>query len=129
MIAESYQRRPGVRLGRGLEAMRLGDLRAPSLDRRLEGYPEAVRAVGIFDRKEEKYSTYGRCRDCRFVEVCSVCPVSILHIPGNTDPHRVPDLPCAVNLVLLTCLEGFLGATRAGQRSAGIEEAEDHADA
>lgn len=115
MLAESYQRLPCGSLGERLHSMRLGDLRAPELGSQLEHFPDAVRSVEIFDRKQDKRSSYGRCGDCRFVEVCSVCPVSILHIPGNTDPNRVPDLPCAVNLVLLTCLEGFLSATQAGQ--------------
>ena len=117
MLAESYQRRLDGPLARRLDAMRLGDLRAPELGRRLGSYPDAVREAEIFDRKEDKHSSYGRCGDCRFVEVCSVCPVSILHIPGNADPDRVPDLPCAVNLVLLTCLEAFVGATRPDQES------------
>ena len=88
--------------------MRLGDLRDPELGRRLDEYPAAVRAAGIFDNKQDKYSSYLKCGSCRFLHQCSICPVAICHIPGNTDPNRVPDLPCALNLAVLAARELFL---------------------
>jgi hypothetical protein len=36
-----------------------------------------------------------------------VCPTSIGHIPGNTDPDRVPDNLCAYNLVSLAYKDRF----------------------
>ena len=68
---------------------------------------ERARAAGIFHDKEEKHSSYGRCADCRHIATCGVCPASIGHIPGNTDPHRVPDLICAFNLVASKYRERF----------------------
>jgi sulfatase maturation enzyme AslB (radical SAM superfamily) len=113
MFAESYQRFPNGMLRQCLEPMRLGDIRARDFDERLEAYPAAAAAANIFTDKEEKYSSYRTCRGCLFVHQCSVCPVSIGHIPGNTDPNRVPDLQCAFNLAVLTAREKFLEATRA----------------
>ena len=111
LFAESFQTIPDGMLKHGLEPMRLGDIRAPSLGTRLEGYPAAARAAGIFTGKHEKYSSYRRCEGCPCLQSCSVCPVSIGHLPGNSDPQRVPDLQCAFNLVVLTARERFLEAT------------------
>jgi sulfatase maturation enzyme AslB (radical SAM superfamily) len=112
LFAESFQTIPDGMLRDCLAPMRLGDLRAPGFGRRIEGYPAAARAAGIFTDKPEKYSSYRRCEGCRYLGACSVCPVSIGHIPGNTDPHRVPDLQCAFNLAVLTARERFLEATQ-----------------
>ena len=38
--------------------------------------------------REGKYSSYGRCAQCRYLADCTVCPLSIAHIPGNTDPRN-----------------------------------------
>jgi hypothetical protein len=112
LFAESYQTIQEGMLKDCLAPMRLGDIRAASLGRRLEEYPAAARGAGIFSNKQDKYSSYGRCGECRHIEACGVCPVSIGHIPGNTDPHRVPDLQCAFNLAVLTARERFLEATQ-----------------
>jgi hypothetical protein len=98
-LAESVQEFPFTFLKSRAASMRLGDLRDPSLPARLAKFPEVVRAAGIFSNKRKKYSSYGRCGDCRHLGDCMVCPVSIGHAPGNTDIHRVPDLPCAFQLV------------------------------
>jgi sulfatase maturation enzyme AslB (radical SAM superfamily) len=107
MFADSYQKFTTPFLRTRLEAMRMGDLRDPRLPERLAAYPAAARAAGIFDDKQDKYSSYGRCGECRFLATCGVCPVSIGHQPGNTDPHRVPDYQCAYNLVSLKYRERF----------------------
>jgi sulfatase maturation enzyme AslB (radical SAM superfamily) len=101
MFAESYQTFPGAFLRTRLQAMRMGDVRSPDLSRRLTVYPETARAAGIFHDKRDKYSSYQRCGVCRFLESCSVCPVSSGHVPGNSDPNRIPDFQCAYNLVSL----------------------------
>jgi sulfatase maturation enzyme AslB (radical SAM superfamily) len=119
MLAESYQTFPDGLLRHCLPPMRLGDLRAPGIGTRLEGYPAAARAAGIFTGKQEKYSSYRSCEGCRYLHACSVCPVSIGHIPGNTDPRRVPDLQCAYNLVVLTARERFLEATESPRATTG----------
>ncbi len=107
MFVDSYQTFPTEFLRTRLDAMRMGGLRDPQLPRRMAAYPAAARAAAIFDDKQDKYSSYGRCGECRFLGSCTVCPVSIGHQPGNTDPHRVPDFQCAYNLVSLKYRERF----------------------
>jgi uncharacterized protein len=106
-FADSYQRVPSDFLKSRFEAMRMGDVRDEALPRRLALYPEAARAAGIFNGKHHKRSSYARCGECRYLHECSVCPTSIGHIPGNTDPHRVPDNLCAYNLVSLAYRDRF----------------------
>ncbi len=107
MFVDSYQKFPTKFLRTRLEAMRMGDLRDPQLGQRLAAYPAAARAAGIFHDKQDKYSSYGRCGECRYLGTCGVCPVSIGHQPGNTDPHRIPDFQCAYNLVALKYRDRF----------------------
>jgi hypothetical protein len=107
MFVDSYQKFPTAFLRKRLDAMRMGDLRDPDLPQRMSAYPVAAREAGIFHNKQDMYSTYGRCGECRFLSECSLCPVSIGHQPGNTDPHRIPDFQCAYNLVSLKYRERF----------------------
>ena len=107
LLAESYQEPPDGPLGSTLAKLGLGSVDSPELEQRLSAFPADVRTATVFDRKLHKHSTYGRCAECRFVGACGICPVAIAHIPGNTDPHRVSDLQCAFNRVLLSCLEHF----------------------
>ena len=51
----------------------------------------------VFLCRSKKWSSAGPCRECEFVAGCFVCPVSIAHIPGSADPHRIPDNQCAFN--------------------------------
>lgn len=57
--------------------------------------------------RRDRYSSYGRCRDCEFVDECLVCPVASANIPGNTDPRRVPDSGCAFNRIVAACRRRF----------------------
>jgi len=100
-FAESYQKPASPFLRSGVVSMWLGDFRDPDFAGRLARYPQAARGLGIFHDKERKHSSFGRCADCRFAKACSVCPASIGHIPGNADPHRVPDFVCAFNRTAL----------------------------
>lgn len=107
MFAESYQVFPTAFLRTRLEAMRMGRVDDAAFPARLGAYPAAARAAELFHGKREKYSTYGACRDCRYLESCGVCPVSIGHQPGNEDPRRIPDFLCAWNLVSQKYRERF----------------------
>jgi sulfatase maturation enzyme AslB (radical SAM superfamily) len=84
-----------------IQDMRIGDLRAPDFQKRYRLFAGAVKRAEIFHHKEEKYSGYGRCGDCRFLGACAICPMSIGNLPGNRDPRRIPDFACAFNLVAL----------------------------
>lgn len=99
MFADSFQKFSSEFLRSKLDGMRMGDLRAPGFSERLSMYPAAAHSTGLFDSKQDKYSSYGRCGECRYLRTCTVCPVSIGNIPGNNDPRRVPDFLCAYNLV------------------------------
>ena len=107
MFTESYQVFPTEFLKSRLEAMRMGHVQAADLADRFKAYPRAARKARIFDDKQDKYSSYGRCGECRFLSTCAVCPVSIGHQPGNEDPRRVPDFLCAYNLVSLKYRQQF----------------------
>jgi sulfatase maturation enzyme AslB (radical SAM superfamily) len=106
-FAESYQRLPSDLLKSRLDPMRMGHVRDEAFPRRLALYPEAARAAGLFHDKQNKHSAYGRCGECRHLAECGVCPTSTGHIPGNTDPDRIPDNMCAYNLVSLAYKERF----------------------
>ena len=106
-FVESYQTFPTMFLRSRVEAMRLGDIRDPTFETRLRMFPDAVRSAEIFDHKEQKYSSYARCGDCKFIADCDVCPMSIGRIEGESDPRRIPDFNCAYNLVSLKYREKF----------------------
>jgi len=94
LLVTSYQKTSGS-LAPRLNDLGMGDFRSADFPRRYEAFSAAARSAEIFHHRERKHSSYGRCGDCRFLTTCSVCPVSITTIPGNTDPHRVPDFACA----------------------------------
>jgi MoaA/NifB/PqqE/SkfB family radical SAM enzyme len=98
-FVDSYQRWSTPFLRESLEPLRLGPLSDPGLDRRLAAFPAALERSGLFHGRERKYSSYGRCAECPLRERCCICPVSIAHVPGNADPHRMPDFPCAFQRV------------------------------
>jgi hypothetical protein len=80
MFARSFQKFPSEFLKSRLHAIEMGDVRAPELASRLAAYPEAVRRVEIFDDKQDNYSSYGRCRDCRFLAPDFLCAFSLVSL-------------------------------------------------
>ncbi len=81
------------------DTLRMGRVDDPGFGERYARFPEIIRRTEFFHHKEQKYSTYGRCADCECLPECSLCPGSILQIPGNADPHRVSDFCCAYQQV------------------------------
>ena len=104
---ESLQRFPGEMLEPRLAPLRLGRVGSADFARRLASLPNAVAAVDMFNQRERKHSSYGLCGDCRFLRDCRVCPISIGHLPGNLDPHRIPDFHCAYSRISLAAREEF----------------------
>lgn len=98
LFAPSLQDSPSDFFRRQVAGLCFGDLNdgKPTPQRRA-----AVVPGPIFSGRLQKYSSFGRCGECEFVEDCHVCPVSIAHIPANTDHDRIPDLQCALHLVAL----------------------------
>lgn len=109
VLAASYQKFAACSLHDRWAAMRMGSIHDPCFAQRHAAFPEATRRTRMFDRKEDKYSAYGRCGECRYFDACSVCPGSIVHVPGNKDPNRVSDFCCAFNLIALKHRERFPG--------------------
>lgn len=107
-FADSYQSFPSPFLRDRLGEARMGHLADPGFRQRYAQFPEKIRRAEIFHDKRRKYSSYRKCAECEYLSGCSVCPVSIGHIPGNEDPHRVPDLQCAFNLVSLKYRDLFV---------------------
>jgi radical SAM protein with 4Fe4S-binding SPASM domain len=95
-VVGSCQRFQSELLRRSAKTMRMGNIRSKTFLENHASFSKTTHGAEIFYRKENKYSSYGRCRDCRYFEACAVCPVSIGHIPGNEDPNRVPDFSCAL---------------------------------
>jgi sulfatase maturation enzyme AslB (radical SAM superfamily) len=98
LLARSYQTLASDFLRREVAGLCFGNLARGQL--RLEARSKSD--VGeIFRGRQRKHSSFRECADCEHLPDCRICPVSIGHIPGNEDPHRVPDLQCALNLVAL----------------------------
>lgn len=72
----------------------LGHIADPDLAHRLDLLPARMESLPLVTNRLAKYSSYGRCGDCEFLPGCPLCPASISHAPGNTDPDRVPDFVC-----------------------------------
>jgi len=122
-LVGSCQRLPSKLLRRTAETMRIGNIRSKTfLENRARFLKDAHRAE-IFYRKENKYSSYGPCRDCRYFAACGVCPVSIGHIPGNEDPNRVPDFSCAFTLAAGKYRERFCRRAFSRTQAASVDPA------
>lgn len=78
-----------------LRRLRIGDLHDPAFEEIYATSAGKAWGSAVMTRKEKKGSGYGRCADCFGYTSCGVCPVSIGLLPGNQDPHRVPDFDCA----------------------------------
>jgi hypothetical protein len=66
-------------------------------------YLGELAATGFPGSNRQRYSSRRRCAACEHLGVCRICPMAAGQIPGNADPHRVPDLACAyVDAVLRT---------------------------
>jgi sulfatase maturation enzyme AslB (radical SAM superfamily) len=99
LFAASYQRLVSSSMRGGLAGMRMGTIGVRGFALRHASFPAAVRRARIFDRKDRKYSAYGRCNDCIYFTHCLLCPACIPRVPGNSDPDRVSDFCCAFSQV------------------------------
>lgn len=100
LFCRSYrQDGPGL-LEQLTDRLDLGKLDDLGLGLRLDELPRRARETRLFHRDPARFSGYGACRDCDQREGCSVCPVSITHVPGSQDPMRIPDLQCAFQKVV-----------------------------
>ena len=63
----------------------------------LTGAMDAARACSVFHQGQPRYSSYGRCSDCKFRSRCHICPLALPAEPDATGARRVPDFLCAFN--------------------------------
>jgi sulfatase maturation enzyme AslB (radical SAM superfamily) len=106
MFARSWHVLPPLARAAG-KLLDLGDIRDPALQERIEALPRRARRLPLLTNKRAKHSSYGRCAECKFRADCFVCPAAIAHIPGNDDPHLIPDFPCAFNQMTLAARRQF----------------------
>lgn len=78
-------------------AVDVGDVRSPDAWKRLAATRLRTGRFGLLTKHEERYSTYGPCRNCEFEDECFVCPAAVSHAPDDMDPDRIPDFHCAFN--------------------------------
>ncbi len=88
-------------------AVDLGDVRSGDLWKRLSTTRKRTGPLRAMTNRPDKYSSYGACRDCEFLDECSLCPAAVAHAPGNGDPDRVPDFHCAFTRVTARARRDF----------------------
>ena len=117
-VVPSLQRLPPL-AGEAASALHLGDVRIPDLVRRLRELPRRAGSAPLLRLGEDRRSSRGRCRDCGVASECRVCPVSTAFVPGNRDPHWIPDNQCDFQRVTAEARRGFqariAGASRLGE--------------
>jgi sulfatase maturation enzyme AslB (radical SAM superfamily) len=86
--------------------MVVGTVYDQQISTRMSAFGEEAGRLPLVSAKEEKYSSYRRCADCRFLGVCVTCPVSI-GFAAAADCHRIPDYYCAFNYTALASRDGF----------------------
>lgn len=101
VFAESYQDFSGLPLKDQLAPFRMGDVRHPQFRKRHAAFRRTAGKVEILIEKERKYSRHGQCRECTYLDQCTVCPASIVKDPDNSDPLRIPDFLCGFNKTAL----------------------------
>jgi MoaA/NifB/PqqE/SkfB family radical SAM enzyme len=107
MLVESYQALPPGLLPERVASLRLGSIHDPGLAERFAGLPAALAPTRLFEGRSRKHSSLGRCEDCSHRPECSICPICIGYVAGNTDPDRMPDVPCGFNRILGDCRARF----------------------
>lgn len=112
VFAGSYQTMDSAPLRATFDLMRMGNVADPRFAERYAAFGETVRGALIFHSKANKHSSYALCRECEHNALCFLCPVSILHVPGNADPDRVSDFCCAYYLTSLKYRQRFPAGPR-----------------
>lgn len=97
VFARSYQEFTTPLMASCSNSLSIGHINSLDFTARLAGMTDSSKELRIFRRRDRKYSSSGKCSDCPYLAQCTICPASIAHIPGNSDPRRIPDFPCAFN--------------------------------
>ena len=94
LFASSYHADGNALLDAAASAAALGPLARLPSRRRFGAARRRIQATPLFGPRSEKHASRRRCCSCPYLARCTVCPVSIGLIPGNTDPNRIPDFQC-----------------------------------
>ncbi len=121
-FAGSYQRFRSAWLKEQIDSMSIGPIDGGDFETGLAAYPDASRKTGMFHAKENKYSSYGKCGECEYVDRCGICPMSIGNIPGNRDPDRMPDFACAFMKTTHRYRDRFPVAPREGMMTSEMQK-------
>lgn len=116
LCAESVQEFRSPLIQRLRQTLKIGPLNR-GFPIRYRKFLEEAHQEDLLIHRERKYSPYGRCANCLYFADCTICPVAIAHSPGNTDPHRVPDFPCAFNRVALKYRRLFVRQARRARQA------------
>jgi sulfatase maturation enzyme AslB (radical SAM superfamily) len=87
--------------------MKLGSVRSPDLPQRIAALPEKSAPLRLMTHRQDKYTSLGRCAECKFLPECFLCPAAISHQPGNEDPDRIPDFFCAYMKAAIRARQAF----------------------
>lgn len=98
VFARSHGAFHGSRWEADLESSRFGSVLDPAFPTHLHE-KDGKSVPRIFRSGERQFSTRGDCSTCGDAEDCPACPAATALIPGNTDPHRVPDAICSFHRV------------------------------
>ncbi len=123
-LVRSVQTARSDRFDGMLDSLGLGRLDGSGFDEKAASFSNRIDRQVEFMKKEEKFSSFGRCGDCEYLDECSVCPVSIANDPDNDDPRRVPDFYCAFNKAALAArrlLPESLDAARMVRGGGGVK--------
>jgi sulfatase maturation enzyme AslB (radical SAM superfamily) len=107
VAAESYRSACSPLLHSRFQRLRIGSVSDPGFRGLIEKFAAASRPPEAFFRKENKRSSFGRCSDCRFFDVCQVCPLSIGCSTAGSDPDSVPDFVCLFHRTALAYRDRF----------------------
>ena len=107
LATASYQQGTAPAMRPVVASLWAGRPGASGFDERPAGMTRAAQACGSFQFSSRRYSSYGRCAECRWAGQCQVCPLAAAIDPEWVDPHRVPDFLCAFNQVRLAHIDRF----------------------
>jgi len=88
-------------------ALHLGDVRHPDFSQRLADLPRRSGAMPLLRLSPGRRSARGRCGDCPHSVDCLVCPLATCFVPGNRDPHWIPDHQCDFQWITLEARRRF----------------------
>jgi uncharacterized protein len=107
LASSTYQGEARSATRQAADALHVGAGDSADFPDRVSAMAAMAQRAGVFQHAGQRYSSYGRCADCRFVGRCMVCPLAPACDPSCDDPRRVSDFICAFNQVSLAWRDAF----------------------